>query len=164
MVKMHWPCSKKNIRAIEMRITSHSPMLLFLLCMGEIAPYRIRVGFMALLVLRFITRSPWSSNSSGCSEWKKTFSNSNVKNSLNFQTGSIIGAIKYDILLDDRTWWIHNVVGEIILTWRRNGVFKWDRPWWGTSAIRAPGRIHEGTHEATTIWLDDGHKVRSTLG
>jgi hypothetical protein len=31
------------------------------------------------------------------------------------------------------------------------------------SAIRAPGRIQEGTCEATTIWLDDRHEPSSTL-
>jgi hypothetical protein len=76
-------------------------------CLGDIAPCRIRLGFMTLLVLRFITLSSWSSISSGCSEWKRTFSSSNVKDFLKFQSGSIIGAIKDKILLDDRIGWIH---------------------------------------------------------
>jgi hypothetical protein len=37
-----------------------------------------------------------------------------------FQTGSIIGAIEDDILLDDRTGRIHEVVVKISLTWHRN--------------------------------------------
>jgi hypothetical protein len=43
------------------------------------------------------------------------------ENFLKFQSGSIIGAIEDDIILDDRTGWMHEVVGEIILTQRRNG-------------------------------------------
>jgi hypothetical protein len=38
---------------------------------------------------------------------------------LKFQIGLIIGAIDNDILLDDRTGWIHEVTVEIILTRRR---------------------------------------------
>jgi hypothetical protein len=58
-------------------------------------------------------------------EWKRTFSNSNVKDDIphrgkNFPTESIIGVIGDDILLDNRTGWIHEVTGEIILTWSRN--------------------------------------------
>jgi transposase len=52
---------------------------------------------------------------------KRTFSNSNVKVFLKFQIGSIIDAIEDGILLHDKTGWIHKIVGEIILTWRRNG-------------------------------------------
>jgi hypothetical protein len=51
---------------------------------------------------------------------KRTFSSSNVKDFLKFQTGSIIGAIEDDILLDDRTGWIHKVAVEILLTSHRN--------------------------------------------
>jgi hypothetical protein len=36
-------------------------------------------------------------------------------------TRSIIGAIKDNILLDDKIGWIHEVAGEMILTWHRNG-------------------------------------------
>jgi hypothetical protein len=39
----------------------------------------------------------------------------------NFQTESIIDVIEGDILLDGRSGWIHEVAGEIILTWHRNG-------------------------------------------
>jgi hypothetical protein len=52
---------------------------------------------------------------------EKDFLNSNVKDFLKFQTGSIIGTIEDGILLGDRTRWIHEVAGEVILTRRRNG-------------------------------------------
>jgi hypothetical protein len=96
-------------------------MPLFLSCMSDIAPRKIRLWFMTLLVLGFITLSSWSSDSSGCSEWKRTFSSSNVKDFLKFQTGSIIDAIQDDILLDNRIGWIHKVAGKFILTWRGDG-------------------------------------------
>jgi hypothetical protein len=96
--------ARKDIEIVERRKTSRSPMQLFFLCVDNIAPCRIRFCFMTLLVLSFITRSSWSNNSSGFSEWKRTFSNSNVKDDIphqgkNFQTKSIIGAIEDDILL-----------------------------------------------------------------
>jgi hypothetical protein len=39
-----------------------------------------------------------------------------------------------------------------------------DRPWRFKCDIRALGRIQEGTHEATTIWLNDICETRSTFG
>jgi hypothetical protein len=95
--------SKKDIVTIERRRISQSSMPLFLPHMDDIAPCRIRLCFMTLLVLGFITRSSWSSDSSGCSKWKWTFSSSNVQDFLKFQIGSIIGAIEDDILLVDKT-------------------------------------------------------------
>jgi hypothetical protein len=70
---------------------------------------------MTMLVLHFITQSSWSNNWSGCSKCKGTFSNSNVKDNIpqqdkNFQTESIIGTIRDDILLDNKTGWIHEVM------------------------------------------------------
>jgi hypothetical protein len=82
---------------------------------------------MTLLVLRFISRSSRSNNSSGCSERKKELPQiSNVEDNIpnrgkNFQNESIIGVIEDDILLDGRIGWIHEVVGKVILTWRRDG-------------------------------------------
>jgi hypothetical protein len=83
-----------------------------------------------------------------------------------FQTGSIIDAIEDDILLDDRLGWIHEVVGDIILTWHRNGqhYLVWERPWWFTSAIRAPGTMHEGTGKTTTTWIVEGLRRRPEGG
>jgi hypothetical protein len=81
---------------------------------------------MTLLVLCFITRSSWFSDSSGCSERKKEFlSNSNVEDNIpywgmNFQTESIVDAIGDDILLDNRTTQTHKVTVETVLTWHRN--------------------------------------------
>jgi hypothetical protein len=122
---MHWPCVKKGIETVERRWTHRSSMSLFPLCLGDIAPCRIRLYSMTLLVLRFITPSS-SSNSIGYSEWKRTFSSSNVKDDMshqgkNFQTELILGAIGDDIILDGRIGWIHEVVGKVILTWRRDG-------------------------------------------
>jgi hypothetical protein len=59
---------------------------------------------MAPLVLRFIPRSSWP-NSIGCSELKRTFSSSKVKDDIhhlgkNFQTEMIIGVMEDDIVLD----------------------------------------------------------------
>jgi hypothetical protein len=63
---------------------------------------------MTLVVARFITQSSWSSDSSRILRMgKETSSNSSVKGFLKFQTESIIGAIKEEILLDDQTRWIH---------------------------------------------------------
>jgi hypothetical protein len=91
---------------------------------GGATPCRIRLPFMTVLVLRFITRSFWSCNSSERSEWKRIFSNRNVKDDIphwgkNIQTESSIGAIGDDILWDNRIGWMHEIVGEIILTWHR---------------------------------------------
>jgi hypothetical protein len=124
--KMHWPRIKKDSITVGSRNTSRSPMPLFLLCMGDIVPCRIGLCFMTLLVLCFITRSSWFSDSSGCSERKKEFlSNSNVEDNIpywgtNFQTGSIIDVIGDDILLDNRTTQTHEVTVETVLTWHRN--------------------------------------------
>jgi hypothetical protein len=91
-------------------------MPLFILCVGDIARFRIGLCFMTLHVLFLITQSSWSSNSTGCLEWKRTFSNSNVKDDTphqgkNFQTELIIDVIEDDILLDNRTGWIHEEHG-----------------------------------------------------
>jgi hypothetical protein len=76
---------------------------------------------MTLLALHFITRSSWP-NSIGCSEWKRIFSSSKVKDDIphvgnNFQTEVIIGAMEGDILLDNRTRWTPEGTGEIMKTW-----------------------------------------------
>jgi hypothetical protein len=97
-------------------------MPLFLSCVGEIAPCRIELCFLTLLVLHFLTQSSWSSNSSRYSEWKRTFSNSNVEDDIahwgkNFQTELILGTIKDDMLLDNRTGQIHEDTSEIMTTW-----------------------------------------------
>jgi hypothetical protein len=115
-----------GIRTVGRRISSRSFMPLFLLCMGDIAPYRIRLYFMILLVLSFMTRSSWSSNLSECSERKRTFSNSNVKDKIpnwgkSFQTESIIGAIEDDILLDNQIGWVHEHTIEIMMTLLESG-------------------------------------------
>jgi hypothetical protein len=107
---------------VEKEETSWSPMQPFLPCMSDIAPCRIGLCFMTLLVLCSNTRCSWSINLIECSEWKRTFLNSNVKDDnpnwgKNFQSESIIDVI--DILLDDRSGWIHEDVGEIILTCHR---------------------------------------------
>jgi hypothetical protein len=162
---------KRGYRTVGRRRTSQSLMQPFPSTRDGRAPCRFRLCFMTLLVLCFITRSSWSSNSSGCSEQKRNFSGSNVKDDIthrgkNFQTELIIGLIKDDTLLDDGTGWIHEVTGEIILTWHRKEQHSCvlGQPWLLTSAIRTPGRIQEGTHEGTTIWLDDGCEPRSTCG
>jgi hypothetical protein len=113
--RMPWPRSKKDGGIVERRGTSRSPMPLFLSCVGDIAQCSIGLCFITLIVLHFITRSSWSSNLSGCSEWKGTSSNSNVKDYIphwgkDFQTKSILVMIRDDVLLDNRTWWIHKVV------------------------------------------------------
>jgi hypothetical protein len=57
----------------------------------------------------------------GCSEWKRSFSNFNVKDDIahqgnNFQTDLIIGAIGDGILLHNRIGWIHESTSEIMMT------------------------------------------------
>jgi hypothetical protein len=59
-------------------------------------------------VLCSITQSSWSINSIGCSEWKRIFSNSNVKDDIayrgkNFQTEPILSTIRDVIPLDNQT-------------------------------------------------------------
>jgi hypothetical protein len=87
-------------------------MQLLLRCMDSIALCRIRLCFTALLVLHFITQSSLSIYLIILSRWKEAFSSSNVKDDIvhqgkNFQTESIFGTIKDDILLDGRTGWRH---------------------------------------------------------
>jgi hypothetical protein len=53
---------------------------------------------------------------------KGTFSNFNVDDNIthrdkNFQSESILGAIKYDMLLDNRTGQVHEDTSEIMMTW-----------------------------------------------
>jgi hypothetical protein len=101
-------------------------MQLFFPRMGDIAPHRIGLCFKTLLMLCSIIRSFWSINSIGCSEWKRTFSNSNVEDDIihrgkNFQTKSILDAIEYDILLDNQTGQIHEGTSEIMMTWFESG-------------------------------------------
>jgi hypothetical protein len=77
---------------------------------------------MTPLVSCSITQSSWSINSIGYSEWKRTFSNSNVKDGIahrgkNFQTRSILGAIEDGILLDNRIGQIPAGMSEIMMTW-----------------------------------------------
>jgi hypothetical protein len=71
----------------------------------------------------------------GHARWKRTFSNSNIKDDIthwgeNFQTDLILDAIGDDILLDNRTGWIHNGMGENIHAWRRtdNTILVLERP------------------------------------
>jgi hypothetical protein len=111
---------------IGRRRTSQSLLQLFLPCVSVISPCRIRLCFTTLLIVRFITWSSWSSNSSRCSEWKWTFSNANIENDIThrgkkFQTESILGAIEDDILLDNRTGQIHEGTSEIMTTWLKCG-------------------------------------------
>jgi hypothetical protein len=101
-------------------------MSLFLPCMDDIEPCIIGLCFTTLLVLCSITRSPWSMNSIECSEWNRTFSNSNIKDKIahqgkDFQTESILDAIGDDILLDNRTGWINEATSEIMTTWLESG-------------------------------------------
>jgi hypothetical protein len=103
----------KDSGTIGRRRTSRSLMQPFLLWVGVISPCTIKLCFMTLLVACFITQSSMSSNSSRCSEWKGTSSNSNVKDKVpplgkDFQTESILAAIRDGVLLDNRTWWIHD--------------------------------------------------------
>jgi hypothetical protein len=106
------------------------PCNFLLLCMNEIAPCRIGLYFMTLLVLCSITRSSWSINSIRCSKWKRTFSNSNFKDDKahwgkNFQNELILGAIGDHILLDNRTGWIHKVECKIKVTRVKNERTPW---------------------------------------
>jgi hypothetical protein len=145
---MYWPYIKMGIKTIERRRTSQSSMSLFLPCVSGIAPCQIRLCFMMLLWLCFITRSSWSSNSSRSSEWKRTFSNSNNKDDIghrgkNFQTESILDAIRDDILLDNRTRQIHEDTCEIMMTWLKSGPRPCgvlDPNQWYTSSNRANDR------------------------
>jgi hypothetical protein len=116
-----------GIRIDERRKTSQSLMQLSLRCIGDISPCRIGPCFKTLVVVCFITWSSWSSDLSGCSEWKRTFSNLNVKDNIthwgkNFQTESILGAIRDDILLNNQTQWVHEGMGEIMMTWLKIGL------------------------------------------
>jgi hypothetical protein len=57
---------------------------------------------------------------------KRTFSYPNVKGDIlhpgkNFQTASIIDVIGDDILLDNRSRWIHEVMCEIKTSWLEGG-------------------------------------------
>jgi hypothetical protein len=74
--KTHWSHIKKDNETVERRKTSLLPMPLFLPCVGDIAPYRIRLCFMTLLVLRFPTTR------ADAQKEERTFSNSNVKDNL----------------------------------------------------------------------------------
>jgi hypothetical protein len=124
-----------------------------LLWMGNMTPCRIGLCFMTLLVLRFITPSSWS-NSIACSEWKRTLSNSNVQDDIpywgkNFQTESILDAIGDDILLDNRTGWMHAGTDEIMTTWLEGRPTPYrvlDRNQWYTCATRANGRHLQNYH------------------
>jgi hypothetical protein len=161
--KMHWTV---DIGTIQRRRTSWSLMLLFLPCVGDIAPCRIRLCFITLLVLRFINRSSWSSNLSGCSKWNttslipmsRTLSNSKLDWSLALSKMIFSWMIEQDGYIKShvRSYW-HGVEMD-------NTILVLDRPWRGMSAIRAPGRIHEGTPEATMIGLDDRRRPKSTFG
>jgi hypothetical protein len=160
-------CQKRgwNIETLEKRKSSRCLMPLFVLCVGDIAHFRIGLCFMTLHVFFLITQSSWSSNLTGCLEWKRTFSNSNVKDD------TPIG------VRTSRLNW-SSTRSKMIFSWTieqdgymKNMAQKWttlswvlDRPWQFMSAIRAPGRVQESTHEATMIWLNDRREPRSTLG
>jgi hypothetical protein len=102
-----------------------------------------------------------------CSGGKRTFSNSNIKDDIthwgkNFQTDSIIGAIGYDIPLDNRRL-VTRSHGEIMTTWLESG----------PTPCRVLARNQRYTSstmamvdvcETTTIWLDDKYEPRGTLG
>jgi hypothetical protein len=110
---MHWLWRNEDIDTVGREKTSRSLRQLF-------HPW---LCFMAPLVLCFITRSSWP-NSIGCSEWKKTFSSSKVKDNIphlgkNFQTEVIISAMEDDILFDRLNrmgkWsrvWDHNIMAQ----------------------------------------------------
>jgi hypothetical protein len=63
----------------------------------------------------------------GAQKGKRTFSYPDVKGDIlhpgkNFQMESIIGVIGDDILLDNRSRWIHEVMCEIKTTWLEGGL------------------------------------------
>jgi hypothetical protein len=143
-------------------------MPLFLTCVDDIAPCRIGLCFMTLLVLGFITRSSWSSDSSGCSKWKTTFSNSNIKDDIthrgkNIQTKSIIGTIEDDILLYNRIGQIHEGMSEIMMTW-----LEVDRHHVGylleISNTRALLGQMAVVCETVMIWIGERREPTGTLG
>jgi hypothetical protein len=167
---MHWPRIKKDSGTVERRKTSRPPMPLFLSCVGDIIPCRIELCFMALLVLCSITRSSWWSNSSGYSEWKIAFSNSNIEDNLtrpgkNFQSESILSVIWDDPLLDNRTRWIHE---GTMRSWRHGVKVSGhhDGYWVGFADTRVL-LVWNGYRQVlntTAIWPDDRREPRSTLG
>jgi hypothetical protein len=136
---------KQRYRDRWKKETSRFPMQLFLPCMSDIAPCRIRLCFMTLLVLCSITRSSWSINSIGYSEWKRTFSNSNIED---------------DILLDNRTGQIHKDMGEIMTSWLESGPTPCRVLAWTWALLGQMADICK----TTTIWLDDRREPKGTLG
>jgi hypothetical protein len=142
-------------------------MPFFLPCEGVLAPCRIGLCFLTLLVLRFLIQSSWFSNLSGYLEWKRTFSNSNIEDDIthrgkNLQTESILGTSEDDMLLDNRIGQIHEGTSEILMTW-----LEVDRYHVGyllkirnTRALL--GKMVDAC-ETAMIWVDDRCKPRSAL-
>jgi hypothetical protein len=88
---------------------------------------RGRPSLSSLLVLHLITQSPWSIYSIGCSGWKITFSNSNVKDDIahrgkNFQTDSIIDANEDNILLDNQKALGYDGTSQIMMGWLKSAL------------------------------------------
>jgi hypothetical protein len=140
----------------------------FLPCMSDIASCRIGLCFMALHVLCSIIRSSLSINSIGCLEWKRSFTNSNVKDDIayqgkDFQIESILGVIGDDILLDNRTRWVHKSTGEIMMTWLESGPTPY-------RVLAQNQRYTSSDWQMVDVcktamkWLDDTFEPRGTLG
>jgi hypothetical protein len=84
----HWPRSKKDGGTVDKGETSRLCMPLFLSCVYNISPCRIRWCLTTLLVLHFIIWSSWFNNSSRSSERKRTFSYPRVKGDILHRAGT----------------------------------------------------------------------------
>jgi hypothetical protein len=117
-------------------------MSLFLPCVGDIVPCRMRLYFMTLLVLHFITWSSWSHNSSGCSKWKRTLSDDIPQWDKNLQT-------------DLSSAWSEIVFSGAI---EKSGCTKLRvRPYWHGVEIKQPYLAYWVNLDDS--WVPSGHQV-----
>jgi hypothetical protein len=68
-----------------------------------------------------------------------------------------------DILLDNRTRWVHEGTGEIVMTWLESGLTPC-RVLAQNQQYMSSKRQMVDVCETTTIWLDDRCEPRGTLG
>jgi hypothetical protein len=158
---MHWSWRKEDIRTVGRR-TSRSLMQLLPSVRGDRALWRLWSCHITHSI-PFIWQLHWML-------WmEKTFIkfHADADNYLWCETSRpkrALARVKITFSWIDQTWWVHEVVCEIITIGLKSGPTP--------SRVLARNQLSTSTTrakmvdicETTTIWLDDRHEPRSTLG
>jgi hypothetical protein len=152
---MHWPWREEDIGSVERRKTSQFPMQLFFPRMGDIAPCRIRLCFMTLLVwglhssiflVQWLERMLRKEKELSQIPVTRTTSPIEVRTSKVNRSSTRSNMT----LLDNRIGQIHEGTSEIMTTWFKSEPTPCRvlaRNQWYTSSTRANGRRLWNCHD-----------------